>query len=239
MQTKDTEPEGGTSPLPLLPPIGWAVSAGLTPYADALAAMEQRASAIRKGSAGELIWLLEHPALYTSGTSAKPQDLLIPDRFPVFETGRGGQFTYHGPGQRVAYVMLDLRSRFAGDIHRFVATLEAWLITALADLGIAGEVRAGRVGVWVTRTAARGDVEDKIAALGIRVRAGVSFHGISLNVSPDLSHYDGIVPCGLSGHGVTSISALGGPAEFEIVDAALRRAACLTLGSIENATSPL
>ena len=191
-------------------------------YLDAVAMMEARAAAIAEGRAGELIWLLEHPPLYTAGVSAKPGDLLDADRFPVFQSGRGGQYTYHGPGQRVAYVMLDLTQR-RRDVRAFVTALEAWVIGALAQFNVAGEVREGRVGVWVERRvpgiAAR---EDKIAAIGVKLRKWVSFHGISLNVEPDLSHFDGIVPCGVTEHGVTSLVDLGLPVTMDEADAALR-----------------
>jgi lipoyl(octanoyl) transferase len=203
---------------------GWAVSSGLVPYPAALKAMERRARAIAEGEAGELIWLLEHPPLYTAGVSAKPADLLQPDRFPVFQTGRGGQYTYHGPGQRVAYAMLDLRKR-GRDTHAFVASLEAWLISALARLGVVGERREGRVGVWVQAHAAGGlPRERKIAAIGVRLRRWVSFHGVSLNVAPNLGHFDGIVPCGIASHGVTSLADLGFPAPMDEVDGAMRAA---------------
>jgi lipoyl(octanoyl) transferase len=179
--------------------------------------MEQRVAAIRAGTAPELVWLLEHPPLYTAGTSANPADLLDPDRFPVFPSGRGGQFTYHGPGQRVVYVMLDL-SRRGPDLRRFVVALEEWLIRTLARFAVKGEVREGRVGVWVDRGAGR---EEKIAAIGIRVRHWVTFHGVALNVDPDLDHFRGIVPCGLAGHGVTSLWDLGLTPTMEEVDSAL------------------
>ena len=191
-------------------------------YLEAVAMMEARAAAIAEGRAGELVWLLEHPPLYTAGVSAKPGDLLDADRFPVFQSGRGGQFTYHGPGQRVAYVMLDLTKR-RRDVRAFVAALEAWVIGALAQFNVVGEVREGRVGVWVERRApgivAR---DDKIAAIGVKLRRWVSFHGISLNVEPDLSHFDGIVPCGVTEHGVTSLVDLGLQVTMDEADAALR-----------------
>jgi len=199
------------------PPVEWRISDRPVPYPDAVAAMEQRVAAIRAGTAPELVWLLEHPPLYTAGTSANPADLLDPDRFPVFSSGRGGQFTYHGPGQRVAYVMLDL-SRRGPDLRRFVVALEEWLIRTLDHFAVKGEVRAGRVGVWVDRGAGR---EEKIAAIGIRVRHWVSFHGIALNVDPDLDHFRGIVPCGLAAHGVTSLWDLGLTPTMEEVDSAL------------------
>ena len=187
--------------------------------------MEERVADIRAGRANELIWLLEHPPLYTGGTSAKPVDLLASDRFPVFKTGRGGQYTYHGPGQRVAYVLLDLETR-GKDIRLFVQGLEKWIIETLGEFGQTGETREGRVGVWVNRTPPGGPLrEDKIAAIGIRVRRWVSFHGIALNVEPDLSHFSGITPCGIDdpGLGVTSLVDLGLPATMDDADAALKR----------------
>lgn len=201
---------------PAAPPVEWMVSDTQVPYPDALAAMEARVAAIADGTAGEAVWLLEHPPLYTAGTSAKPEDL-VERRFPVFEAGRGGQFTYHGPGQRVAYVMLDLHRR-APDVRRYVSALEAWLIGTLSAFNITGERREDRVGVWVRRHSD----EDKIAAIGIRVRRWVTFHGISLNVEPDLSHFGGIVPCGVREHGVTSLADLGIPVSMPEVDAVLR-----------------
>jgi lipoyl(octanoyl) transferase len=184
----------------------WRISDGPVPYDEALATMETRVADIRAGRAGELIWLLEHPPLYTAGTSSKPQDLLQPLRLPVHAAGRGGQYTYHGPGQRVAYTMLDLRQR-RQDVRRFVGDLEDWVIRTLARFNVRGERRAGRVGVWVVRDG--GQREDKIAAIGVRIRHWVSFHGISINVEPDLTHYAGIVPCGIAEHGVTSLVDLG------------------------------
>lgn len=200
--------------------IAWRISDARVPYPAAVAEMEARAAAIADGRAGELVWLLEHPPLYSAGTSAKEQDLLAPSRFPVFATGRGGQFTYHGPGQRVGYVMIDLRRR-GNDVRRFVRDLEEWLIKTLAAFNVKGERREGRVGIWVAR---KGGREDKIAALGIRVRRGVTFHGVSLNVEPDLEHFSGIVPCGIQGHGVTSLADLGITAAMTDVDLALREA---------------
>ncbi len=188
--------------------VAWRVAEGLTPYPEAVTFMESRASAIADGVAPELVWLVEHPPLYTAGTSADPADLVDAMRFPVFGTGRGGQYTYHGPGQRVAYVMLDLKRR-GQDVRRFVSTLEQWLIGTLAAFNITGERREDRVGVWVRRPerpAPPGEVaEDKVAAIGIRVRRWVTFHGVSLNVEPDLTHFTGIVPCGVTQHGVTSL----------------------------------
>ena len=211
------------------PPAEWLVTPGLTPYANAVAEMEARAGAIAEGRAGERVWLVEHPALYTAGTSARDGDL-IDARFPVHRTGRGGQFTYHGPGQRVAYVMLDLKRR-RPDVRAFVGALEGWLIDALAALDVIGERREARVGVWVARPdkprgADGAMAEDKIAALGIRVRRWVSFHGISLNVTADLTHFSGIVPCGIgeAHYGVTSLRDLRRAATMGEADAALRAA---------------
>ncbi len=205
-------------------PVEWTVSPGLTEYGEAVADMEARAAAIRAGEARERIWLLEHPPLYTAGTSAKAADLLDPDRFPVFRSARGGEYTYHGPGQRVAYIMLDLDRR-GRDIRAFVRALEDWILEALTEFSVRGERREGRVGVWVDRTAPGGPVrEDKIAAIGVRVRRWVSFHGIALNVEPDLSHFGGITPCGVSDPhlGVTSLVDLGLPVTMDDADAALR-----------------
>jgi lipoyl(octanoyl) transferase len=200
--------------------IEWRTSPGLVPYEEAVAAMEARVAAIHAASAPEMVWLLEHPPLYTAGTSARSADLVEPGLFPVHRTGRGGQYTYHGPGQRIAYVMLDLKAR-GGDIRLYVRMLEGWLIRALAQLGVRGERREGRVGIWV---AGADGSESKIAALGVRVRHWVSYHGIALNVAPDLAHYRGIVPCGVTAHGVTSLAALGVPVGMDEVDAALRKA---------------
>ncbi|MEJ5217517.1 lipoyl(octanoyl) transferase LipB [Cognatishimia sp. D5M38] len=206
----------------------WKISDGLTSYEDALAFMEARVDAISRGEADECIWLLEHPPLYTAGTSAQPEDLVDPERFPVYEAKRGGQYTYHGPGQRVAYVMLDLNKR-GKDVRQFVHTLEAWVIDTLDSFNVKGEIREGRVGVWVTRPekplSITGEVaEDKIAAIGIRLRKWVSFHGISINVEPDLEHFTGIVPCGITEHGVTSLVDLGLPVTMEDLDVALKAA---------------
>lgn len=208
--------------------ISWEITPGLTSYPEAVARMEARASAVADGRASELIWLVEHPPLYTAGSSAKPADLIQPGRFPVFETRRGGQYTYHGPGQRVVYVMLSLDHR-GRDIRAFVKGLETWMIATLDRFNIKGEIRDGRVGVWVPRPEKPmlldGAVpEDKIAAIGIRVRKWVSFHGISINVEPDLSHFEGIVPCGIREHGVTSLVDLGLPVTMADVDVALRQA---------------
>jgi lipoyl(octanoyl) transferase len=215
-------------------PVAWAVTPGQVPYPDAVAFMESRVAQIAEGTAGELVWLLEHPPLYTAGVSAKPGDLLAPDRFPVFQTDRGGQFTYHGPGQRVAYVMLDLRAR-RRDVRRFVQELEGWVIDALAAFNVEGQIRDGRVGVWVERREPGVPPrEDKIAALGVKLRRWVSFHGISLNVEPDLSHFSGIVPCGISEHGVTSLVDLGLPVGMDEVDSALRRSFEARFGATVN-----
>lgn len=202
----------------------WVVSGGLTPYPDALAAMESRVVAIREGAAAERVWLVEHPPLYTAGTSAKPEELEEPDRFPTFKAGRGGQWTYHGPGQRTAYVMLDLTRRHgtipARDVRAYVHGLEEWLIGAVGRFGVKGERREGRVGIWVAD--ARTGRENKIAAIGVRVTRWVSWHGIALNIAPDLGHFGGIVPCGIREHGVTSLAALGTGATMADTDAALR-----------------
>ena len=206
----------------------WRVEDRPVPYPEALATMEARVAAIRAGTTPELVWLLEHPPLYTSGTSAKSADLLAPDRFPVYAAGRGGQYTYHGPGQRVAYAMIDLRRR-RSDVRRYVHDLEEWIIRALARFNVKGERRADRVGVWVVRpdrpAPAKDKIaEDKIAAIGVRVRHWVAFHGISINVDPDLSHFQGIVPCGIQGYGVTSLVDLGLPVTMADLDVALRQA---------------
>ena len=207
--------------------VEWLHSEGLVPYPEALALMEARAEAIARGEAEEAVWLLEHPPLYTAGTSARPEDLTDPHRFPVFDARRGGRYTYHGPGQRVAYVMLDLNRR-GRDVRRFVCDLEGWVIDALAEFGVRGERRTGRVGIWVTRPERTpnpdGSVrEDKVAAIGVRLRRWVSFHGLSINVEPDLSHFDGIVPCGIREHGVTSLVDLGLPVAMSDIDSALMR----------------
>ena len=204
-------------------PVAWRISDSPVAYEEAVAAMEERVAAIAAGRAPELVWLLEHPALYTAGTSAREADLVAPDRFPVHRTGRGGQYTYHGPGQRVAYLMLDLNRR-RPDLRAYVAALEAWIVATLAAFNIRGEIRENRVGVWVRRPEKGDGAEDKIAAIGIRVRRWVSFHGISLNVEPDLSHFSGIVPCGITGHGVTSLLDLGQIVGMAEVDMALRAA---------------
>jgi lipoyl(octanoyl) transferase len=221
-------------PAPLLaphnaPPVEWLVTPGLTPYADALAKMDARVDAIARGDAAERVWLLEHPALYTAGTSAKESDL-VDARFPVHRAGRGGQFTYHGPGQRVAYVMLDLKRR-RPDVRAYVASLERWLIETLKTFNVVGETRETRVGVWVARPdkapSPLGEMaEDKIAAIGVRVRRWVTLHGVSLNVAPDLSHFSGIVPCGIAEahYGVTSLADLGRTATMAQADIGLRAA---------------
>ncbi|MCH2168932.1 MAG: lipoyl(octanoyl) transferase LipB [Oceanicola sp.] len=206
--------------------VEWIISEGLTDYAEAVAFMEQRVADIRAGTASECIWLVEHPPLYTAGTSAKPEDLVQPDRFPVHVSARGGQYTYHGPGQRVAYVMLDVAAR-GRDVRRFVAQLEDWVIATLASFNVTGERREGRVGVWVQRPEkplgpSGATREDKVAAIGIRLRKWVSFHGISINHDPDLEHFSGIVPCGITEHGVTSLVDLGLPVSMDDLDVALR-----------------
>ncbi len=213
-------------PVPGSAPVEWRIEPGLTPYDHALEFMEARAEAIRNGAAAELVWLVEHPPIYTAGTSAQEEDLVDRDRFPVFKTGRGGEYTYHGPGQRVAYVMLDLKRR-REDVRAFVAALEAWIIGALAAFNVKGERREDRVGVWVVRPDRPplpdgSPAEDKIAAIGIRLRRWVSFHGIAVNVEPDLGHFTGIVPCGVTDHGVTSLVDLGLPVTMADLDVALK-----------------
>ena len=207
--------------------VEWRISEGLTPYEEALAWMDARVDAILAGRAEECVWLLEHPPLYTAGTSAREADLTDPDRFPVYSSNRGGQFTYHGPGQRVAYVMLDLNRR-GRDVRRFVASLEHWIVDALAEFGLTAGTRPGRVGVWVDRPdrppgPGGAPAEAKVAAVGVRLRRWVSFHGVAINVEPDLSHYDGIVPCGIAEHGVTSLVDLGLPVTMADLDLALGR----------------
>jgi len=213
--------------MSLMNPLQWQHLPGLAPYTETLAAMEARAAAIAAGQAPEAVWLLEHPPLYTAGTSAKPTDLTDPNRFPVYDAGRGGQYTYHGPGQRVAYTMLDLNQR-GRDVRQFVCALENWVIATLAEFNVKGERRTGRVGVWVVRPDLPPNPdgsprEDKIAAIGVKLRRWVSFHGISINVEPDLSHFSGIVPCGITEHGVTSLVDLGLPVAMADLDAALMR----------------
>ena len=211
--------------IPTLTPE-WRISEGLTPYPDALAAMRAHVDAMQAGTAAELVWLVEHPPLYTAGTSAKPAELTDPTRFPTFDAGRGGQWTYHGPGQRTVYVMLDLTRPHgrvpARDIHCYVNGLEEWLIRTLDRFNVKGERRTGRVGIWVTDKAA--GTEAKIGAIGVRVSRWISWHGVALNVDPDLSHFGGIVPCGIREHGVTSLAALGIPVSMAEVDVALRQA---------------
>jgi len=211
----------GTAPAA----IEWRCSDRPVPYEEAVAAMEQRIAAIRAGGAPELVWLLEHPPLYTAGTSARPEDLLEPRRLPVYKSGRGGQYTYHGPGQRIAYVMLDL-DRHGRDVRCHVWRLEEWMIRTLARFNVKGERRDGRIGVWVVNPGGAGGREDKIAAIGVRVRHWVSYHGVALNVDPDLDHFRGIVPCGVQpeipGHGVTSLAGLGITASMAEIDIALR-----------------
>jgi len=236
-----THPETiGFKPRPAGAPVEWLSAEGLVPYERALADMAARVTAIQSGEARERVWLLEHPPIYTAGTSAKDKDLLDP-RFPVFRTGRGGQFTYHGPGQRIVYPMLDLTRR-RRDARAYVCALESWLIAALADLGIEAFTREGRVGVWVARPdkprgLAGEPAEDKIAALGVRLSRWVSSHGAALNVAPDLTHFSGITPCGIrEAHlGVTSLEALGAPANMGVVDAALRRRFETIFGETVNA----
>lgn len=217
----------GFKPIAPGPPVEWRVEPGLLPYPEALQLMEARAEAIRSGGAPELVWLVEHPPLYTAGTSARAADLVDAARFPIFDAGRGGEYTYHGPGQRVGYIMLDLKRR-REDVRAFVASLEEWIIRTLARFNVRGERREDRVGVWVVRPdqpLRRGQpAEDKIAAVGIRLRKWVSFHGISINVEPDLAHFTGIVPCGIPDHGVTSLVDLGLPVTMADLDIALKQA---------------
>ena len=214
--------------------VEWLISDSPVPYLEAVAAMEARVADIAAGRASELVWLLEHPPLYTSGTSGKAQDLLDP-RFPIFDTGRGGQLTYHGPGQRVAYVMLDLKRR-RPDVRAYVAGLEQWIIRTLAAFNVRGERREDRVGVWVARPDKGVGFEDKIAAIGVRLRRWVSFHGIAINVEPDLSHFDAIVPCGVADprYGVTSLVDLGHPVATADVDVALRQAFEDVFGAVKQ-----
>ena len=219
-------------------PVQWAVSTGYVEYEPAVAAMEARVAAIAAGDAEEVVWLLEHPPLYTAGVSAQDDDLLAPDRFPVHRTGRGGQFTYHGPGQRVAYVMLDLNRR-GKDVRAFVHGLEDWIIGALDQFGVQAGMREGRVGVWVERKGAGWSREDKIAAIGVKVRKWVSFHGISLNVEPDLDHFGGIVPCGITEHGVTSLVDLGVLATMDEADGALKASFQRVFGPVQDSEAPL
>ena len=225
-------------PEPGSPPVRWRVSEGLTEYPAALAEMEREVDLIASGEADELVWLVEHPSLYTAGTSANAGDLLIADRFPVYDTGRGGEYTYHGPGQRVAYLMLDLKRR-RRDVRAFVAAIEETIIKTLDQMNVRGERREDRVGVWVRRPERPplpdgSMAEDKIAAIGIRLRRWVSFHGLSINVEPELEHFGGIVPCGISGYGVTSLVDLGLPVTMGDVDIALRKAFEDVFGETEN-----
>lgn len=217
--------------------IEWAISDKPVAYTAAMIAMDQRAKAIADGSANELIWLLEHPPLYTAGTSAKRADLIDPDLLPVHIAGRGGQYTYHGPGQRIAYVMLNLKAR-GGDVRGLVATLERWVVAALAIFNVKGQTRSGRVGIWVELPNRRDAREFKIAAIGLRVSRGVTTHGISLNVEPNLAHYRGIVACGIHDHGVTSLADLGLPVTMADADVALRSAFERTFGPVQLATAP-
>lgn len=218
--------------------VEWAVSQRHVAYDAAVAAMEARAAAISAGEAGEMVWLLEHPPLYTAGVSSKDGDLLDAARFPVHRSGRGGQFTYHGPGQRVAYVMLDLNQR-GKDVRTFVRGLEQWIIGALGAFGVPADVREGRVGVWVERKGPGWSREDKIAAIGVKVRKWVSFHGISLNVEPELDHFSGIVPCGIAEHGVTSLVDLGVPATMDEADEALKRSFRRVFGPVVEGAPPV
>jgi lipoyl(octanoyl) transferase len=219
--------------------VDWTTLPGLTPYERSVEAMEARVALIAAGTASEAVWLTEHPPLYTAGTSAKDTDLLAPGRLPLYRTGRGGQITYHGPGQRIAYVMLSLARRGLGP-RDYVELLERWIIAALAALDVTAVCRRERVGVWVARPELGSGRDDKIAAIGVRVRRGVSFHGIALNVAPDLSHYAGIIPCGIREHGVTSLADLGHPAPMAVVDAALRQAFEVTFANttFETAAEP-
>ena len=219
-------------------PVEWRHGRGLVPYDDAVEFMDRRVREIRQGRAPATVWLLEHPALYTAGTSADAAELLDPGRFPVHPSGRGGRYTYHGPGQRVAYVMLDLKER-GGDVRAFVGDLEEWLIRTLARFGVRGERRAGRIGIWVERGGAGERREDKIAALGVRIRHWVTLHGVSLNVDPDLGHFAGIVPCGVEGHGVTSLAELGVKATMADVDAALEAEFGAVFGDLAGVSGEL
>ena len=222
-----------------LPAIEWAISDGLTDYAAAVEFMDRRSRAIADGQAAELVWLLEHPPLYTAGTSAKSADLLSPDRFPVHVTGRGGQYTYHGPGQHVVYVMLNVKTRADGDVRRYVSLLETWVMATLSQFNVRGRVHAERVGVWVARPDKGPIREDKIAAIGIRLRQWVSMHGLAINVEPDLAHFAGIVPCGISGHGVTSLADLGLTVGMIDVDMALATTFNEIFGPTVRVTAPL
>lgn len=222
LMTNQTLTEMETTAREAEPAVSWLTTPGLVDYPSAISAMEARVAAIHSGTASEAIWLLQHPPIYTAGTSAKPGDLKNPARFPVFETGRGGQFTYHGPGQRVAYVMLNVRQRF-GDVRAFVSALEHWIVSTLAEFGIIATTHPDRVGVWVPGSGTETGHDDKIAAIGIRLRRWISYHGVAINVHPDLSHFDGIVPCGITDHGVTSMTDLGKPVTLAEFDSVLRR----------------
>jgi lipoyl(octanoyl) transferase len=239
MAATRTDLAAASKPRQAREPVAWRIAAAPVPYEEALAAMNARAAAIAAGGEGELVWLIEHPPLYTAGTSARAEDLLD-RRFPVFDAGRGGQLTYHGPGQRVVYLMLDLKRR-GGDVRCYVADLEEWLIRTLARFGVAGERREDRIGVWVRRPELGAGREDKIAAIGIRVRRWVSLHGISLNIDPDLSHFSGIVPCGVADrrYGVTSLRELECDATMHEVDEALRREFEAVFGPVRNDSTQL
>ncbi len=237
MKPHHTTFDGRAAPLDL-DPVDWAHSALPVEYDLGVRTMTQRAKCIARDAAPELVWLLEHPPIYTAGTSTKAEDLRNPQRFPVHQTGRGGRVTYHGPGQRGAYVMLDLKRR-GSDVRAFVHALEQWLIDTLASLGVKGETRPGRVGIWVRRPERDARAEDKIAAIGLRVSKWVSLHGVSLNVDPNLAHYDGIVPCGIAEHGVTSLADLRSPTSIEVVDNALRAAFEHRFGATRNVDDPL
>ena len=219
-------------------PVDWAISDMPVGYEVAVAFMEARAEAIAKGEAGEMVWLLQHPALYTAGTSARDGDLLSPDRFPVHRTGRGGQYTYHGPGQRIAYVMLDLNRR-GRDVRALVGALEGWIIDTLDSFNVRGEIRPDRVGVWVRRPEKAAGAEDKIAAIGIRLKRWVSLHGLSINVEPVLDHFSGIVPCGISAHGVTSLADLGLLVSMAEVDMALTATFEERFGPVRRCAPPV
>ncbi len=242
-QLQSTAPTAGTTALAPLPPIEWAVTRAPMAYEAACAVMAERVAGIVAGTAPELVWLLEHPPLYTAGTSAKPEDLATPSRLPVYRTGRGGQYTYHGPGQRVAYVMLDVKRRF-GDVRAYVATLEDWAIDTLALLDVRGERWPGRIGVWVRQGPASGGIAGmepraKIAAIGVRLSRWVSSHGIALNVAPDLGHYAGIVPCGIADAGVTSLAALGRNVSLDEADRALRTTFERRFGATTPGATPM
>jgi len=238
MTIRATLPQVSFLPRDGSQPVEWRIERGLTDYQHALSVMEERAAAISDDTANEQIWLVEHPPLYTAGTSAVGTDLLTPNRFPVHRAGRGGEYTYHGPGQRVVYVMLDLKRR-RQDVRAFVAALEDWVIATLARFNVRGERRDDRVGVWVVRSERPplpdgSPAEDKIAAIGIRLRRWVSFHGIAINVEPDLEHFSGIVPCGVTGHGVTSLVDLGLPVTMADLDIALKASFAEIFGAVES-----